>query len=102
LLGDRHKRYAATVKNVDQLGKIGQRSRQPVDLVDDDHVDLACLNIGHQPFQRRALHRAAGKPAVIIPRRQHRPAFVLLGHDEGGAGFTLGIERVECLLEAFL
>jgi hypothetical protein len=95
LLGDRHERYAATVKNVDQLGKIGQRSRQPVDLVDDDHLDLASLDIGHQPFQGWPFHRAAGKPAVIIPRQQHRPAFVFLGHDEGGAGFTLCVERVE-------
>jgi hypothetical protein len=33
---------------------------------------------GHrsQPFQGWPLHRAAGKPAIIIERRQHRPALV--------------------------
>ena len=53
-------------KTVDELGKIGERPRQPIDLVNDDHVDLACLDVGDQPFQRRALHRAAGIPAVVI------------------------------------
>src|SRR5580704_13338162 len=51
LLGDRHERDAAGVKDVDELGKIGERARQPVDLIDDDHIDLACLDIGDQPFQ---------------------------------------------------
>jgi hypothetical protein len=37
---------AAAVKDVDELGKIGERARQPVDLVNNDHVDLACLDIG--------------------------------------------------------
>ena len=36
LLGDRHKRDAAAVKDLDELGKIGERARQPVDLVDND------------------------------------------------------------------
>jgi hypothetical protein len=38
---------------------------------------------------------------VIIERWQHRPAFVLLGENEGGAGLALGIERVKSLLQAF-
>jgi len=53
-------------------------TKQPVDLIDDDHIDLARLDIGDQPFQDWPLHRAAGKPAIIIERRQHRPALVLL------------------------
>src|ERR1019366_434232 len=58
LLGDRHKRDAAAVKDIDELGKIGERPRQPVDLIDDDHIDLACLDIDDQPFQGWPLHRA--------------------------------------------
>jgi NAD(P)-dependent dehydrogenase (short-subunit alcohol dehydrogenase family) len=49
-----------------------------VNLRGTDHVDLACLDIGDQPFQGGPLRRAAGKPAIIIERRQHRPALVLL------------------------
>jgi hypothetical protein len=41
LLRDRYERDAAAVKDLDELGKIGERSRQPVDLVNDDHIDLA-------------------------------------------------------------
>src|ERR1700736_5666604 len=33
LLGDRHERDAAAVKDVDKLGKIGESARQPADLV---------------------------------------------------------------------
>ena len=69
-----------------------ESARQPVDLIDDDYIDLACLDIDDQPFQRRSLHRAAGKPTIIVQRWQHRPAFVLLGCNEGGAGFPLGVE----------
>src|SRR6202043_1380455 len=61
-------RDAAAVEDLDELGKIGERAGQPVDLIDDDHIDLACLDIGDQPFQGRPLHRAAGKPAIIIDR----------------------------------
>ncbi len=102
LLGDRHERDAAAVEDIDELGKIGERARQPVDLIDDDHIDLACLDVGNQPFQGWPLHRAAGKPAIIIERRQHRPAFALLRENEGGAGFPLGVERVEGLLQPLL
>jgi hypothetical protein len=40
--------------------------------------------------------------AGVLQRRQHRPAFVLMRQNEGGAGLTLSIERVECLLQACL
>jgi hypothetical protein len=78
LLGDRHERYAATVEDLHQFDEIGKRSRQSVDLVDNDYIDLACLDVGKQALQCRPLHCAAGIPAVIILSRQHSPAFVFL------------------------
>ena len=48
LLGDGHKRDRSGIKGLDQLGEIGQRAGEAVDLVDDDHVDLAGLDIGQQ------------------------------------------------------
>jgi hypothetical protein len=45
LLGDRDEGDLVTVKDLDELGEIGERARQPVDLIDDDHVDLAGLDI---------------------------------------------------------
>src|SRR5258708_5004470 len=75
LLRDRHERHAATVEN---LHEIGERSRQSVNLVDDDYIDLICLDVGQQALQRRPLHRTAGISTVIILGWQDRPALVFL------------------------
>ena len=29
------------IERLDQLGEVGKRPRQPVEIVDDDHVDLS-------------------------------------------------------------
>ena len=34
------------IEDVDNLGEIGERAGQPVDLVDDNDLDLACLDVG--------------------------------------------------------
>src|SRR5450759_5030955 len=65
-------------KTSTSLAKSESARVKPVDLVNDDHIDLAGLDVGDQPFQGGSLHRAAGNPTIIIERRQHRPAFVLL------------------------
>jgi hypothetical protein len=78
------------------------RAGQPVDLIDDHDVDASGLDVGDQPFQGWPLHRAARIAAVVIAGQERSPPFVLLRQDEGGAGFTLGVERVEGLIEAFL
>ena len=39
------------VERFDQLGEVEQRAGQPVDLVDDDDVDLAGLDVGEQPLR---------------------------------------------------
>src|ERR1700716_293225 len=41
LLGYRYERDATAVEDLHEFGKIGQRSRQPVDLIHNAHVDLA-------------------------------------------------------------
>ena len=102
LLGDGDERHAAAVEDIDELGEVGQRARQAIDLVDHDHVDPARLDVGDQPFERGPIHASAGEPAIVIERRRYGPAFVLLGENEGCAGFALGVERVEGLLEPFL
>ena len=50
------------VEHVDDLGEVGERAGEAVDLVDDDDLNLAGLDVRQQPLQGRALHRAAGKP----------------------------------------
>jgi hypothetical protein len=88
------------VEDLDDLGEIGQRSRQSIDLVDDDHVDSASANVVQHPPRRRAIHRAAGIGAVVVERGEGGPTFVLLARDIGLAGFSLRVERIELLLEA--
>ena len=78
------------------------RTRQTVNFVDHHHVDLAFANIAQELLQGRAVHRPAGKAAVVVQSRQDHPAFMLLGEDKGRAGFALGIERVEGLLQPLL
>src|SRR2546421_4699050 len=87
-LRDRNERCAPGIEDLDDLGKIGERSGQPVDLVDDHDVDPPRREVGEQLLQSGPIHRRAGEPAVIISRAQAHPAFVPLARDEGLAGFA--------------
>ena len=50
------------VEQFDQLGEVGERPRQPVNLVDDDHVDLAGPDIVQQLLERRRSIEPPEKP----------------------------------------
>ena len=50
-LGDGDERHPMLVKELNQLGKVGQGPGQPVDLVDDHHVDLAGLDFGEEDLE---------------------------------------------------
>src|SRR5437588_12997052 len=93
---------ASASKSFDQPGKIGERPREPVDLVDDHNVDPVCPDIGKQTLQRWSLQLAAGEPAVIIAGSRQHPALVLLAANVGLAGFALRRKRVEFLVKPFL
>ena len=80
------------LENLDDAGEITERARQPVDLVDDDHVDAAALDVAQQPLQARALHGAAGEAAVVVAIGNEQPALVLLALDVGERRLALGIE----------
>src|SRR5262249_3205274 len=64
-LCDRYERNAATVEDLYEFGEIGERSRQSVDLVDDDHIDLACLDVGQQARHHTGLARPSS-PRVFV------------------------------------
>jgi hypothetical protein len=40
------------VEEFDQLGEVGERARQPVDLVDNDHVDPVSANVIKELLER--------------------------------------------------
>jgi hypothetical protein len=58
--------------------------------------------VGEQLLERRTLHGAARVPAVVIARTDEFPAFAGLTPDIGLAGFTLGIDGIELLLQPFV
>ncbi len=69
------------IKELDQLGEIGKRPGQPVDLVDDDDVNLAGPDPGEKLLQGRAVKGGTRKRAVIIVpsiRRQPSCAWLLI------------------------
>jgi hypothetical protein len=41
------------VEQLDQFGKVRQRARETVDLVNNNDINLACFYIGQQSLQRR-------------------------------------------------
>jgi hypothetical protein len=47
------------VEHLDELGEVGQRPSEPVDLLDDDHVDPIGLHLQQELLQSGSLHRAA-------------------------------------------
>jgi hypothetical protein len=54
------------IEQFDQLGEVGQGPRQPVDLVDDDDINLAGANIVQQLLKVGAVSGAAGVPPIVI------------------------------------
>lgn len=59
LLRDGDERHPVRIELFDHFGEIGQRPRQPVDLVDDHDVDEAVANILEQTLQCGPLHGTA-------------------------------------------
>ena len=90
------------VEQFDQLGEVGERAGQPVDLVDNDDVNPSSANIVQQPLERWPLQRAAGVAAVVVVGPDQLPALVGLALDVGFRCLPLIVERVELLLQAML
>jgi hypothetical protein len=65
-------------------------------------VDPARLDVGQQPLQGRALDAAAGEAPVVVAGGEGLPALGLLAGDERLGGLTLGVQRVELLIEPLL
>src|SRR6185312_11699522 len=79
-LRDADEAGAIFVERVDQPDEIAQGAAQPVDLVHDNHVDSARLDVADQPFQRRTLEAAAGKSAIVVSLGKFDPVAMRLAH----------------------
>jgi hypothetical protein len=90
------------IEQLNQLGEIYQRSRQPIDLVDDDDINLAGADIVQQVLKIGAVSGPAGVSPVVIPGTDLGPAGVGLAFDVGRGGLILRVQRVEFLVEPML
>ena len=102
VLGDRDEADTLLVEEVNHLHEVQQRAGQPVDLVDDDHIDLPGVDVRQQAAQPRTLHVPARETTIVIAIRQSRPAPHPLSFDIVFRRFPLRIQRVELLFETFL
>ena len=87
------------IQHIDDFGEIGERPGQAVDLVNDNDLNLASLDIGEQTLQGRALYRAAREASVVVHFGERDPSGMTLARDVGLTCFALRVERVELLLE---
>src|SRR5438067_13843723 len=74
------------VEQLHQLGEVGQRAGEPVDLVDHHDVDLFVPEIGEQAVQSGAVEGGARDPAIVVAVGNEPPALVGLALDIGLAG----------------
>ena len=78
------------VEQLDELGEVGERSGEAIDLIDDDDVDPFGLHLQQELLQGRALHRPAGEAAVVVTIPNQPPALMRLALDVGLARLPLG------------
>ena len=71
------------IEELDQLGEVGQRPRQPVYLVDDDDVDLAGADVVQQSLEVGSVSRPTRIAAIVIARLDQNPAGMGLAPDIG-------------------
>ena len=82
-----------------ELGEVGERAGQAVDLVNDNDINLSSFDVGQEPLQGRVVGRASGIAPVIVAGPDQGPAGMGLAADIGLRGIMLGVERVKVLLK---
>ena len=87
------------VEQLDQFGEVGERTGQPVDLVDDDDVHLALPDGVEKGLQGRPVETRPGIAAVVVAAVGEDPALMSLAADVSRAGLALGVEGIEVLFE---
>ena len=98
-LGNTDERGVGLLELLDDPREVGETASQPVDLVDDDDVDLARLHVLEQGLQGRPFHRPTRDAAVVVTLAVKAPALVALAGNVSLARVVLGVEAVELLLQ---
>ncbi len=81
-----------SIEQFNQLGKVGQGPCQAVDLIDDNDIDLAGLDVIEQLLKGRAVGRSAREPSIVITYLGQRPARMRLAANIGLRSIVLGIK----------
>ena len=95
------------VEDLDELGEVGKRARQAIDLVDDDHIHPALPDLGEQKLQGWTCEGGTGPPTIVIVFRRKPPALVGLALDvsrasarqqmrRSSAARSICVRRVHC------
>jgi hypothetical protein len=82
------------IKALHKPDEVGERSRQPIQLVGHHAINPPSLDIRQQTAQCRALKRPAGEPAIIVAVAEQEQALGALGRDVCLAGISLGVEAI--------
>ena len=92
-LGDGNERDAVGVEELDQLGEVGQRSGQAVDLVDDDDIETTLPDRLQKPLESRAAEAGAGEAAIAdLPLEPHHRHIARIGDFHRCAGLGRPVE----------
>jgi hypothetical protein len=54
------------VEQLDQLGEVGERAGEAINLIDHHDGDLVGPDIGQEVLQRRAVEGGSGEPTIVI------------------------------------
>src|SRR5215218_4953992 len=101
-LGHRDERDLVGIEDLDELGEVGERAGEPVDLVDHHHIDELRADCREEPLQSGPLERSTREAAIVEALLDQVPALVGLALHVSSPRLALRIERVEVLLEAVL
>jgi hypothetical protein len=101
-LGDGDERHVVCIEELDEFGKVRERSGQAVDFVNDNDLDFVGSHIVKQALQSGALRIAARKSSIVVFSPYERPTGMGLAANVGLAGIILGIERVEVLFQSLI
>ncbi len=64
-LGHGHERHPVRIEDLDELGEVGERAGEPVDLIDHHHIDEPRADGGQEPLQGGSVERPARSPMLL-------------------------------------
>ncbi len=80
------------IEQLDQLGEVRQRSRQAVDFVDNDDIDLPGPDIIQELLEVWPVGGPTGVPAIVVAGSDQGPSGMGLALDIGRGGIVLRVQ----------